>query len=78
MVTGNAPDVTAVWLLTGPGGADTALIFGSTKLTVGPAEVNTKKYNFYLKEQLGKKMNQVKTLQETAGTINENKKKKQR
>ena len=37
MVTGNAPGATAVWLPTGPGGADTALIFGSTKLTVGPA-----------------------------------------
>lgn len=39
MVTGNAPVATAAESLTGPGGADTALIFGSTKVTVGPAWV---------------------------------------
>ena len=42
MVTGNAPGVKAVWSLIGPGGADTALIFGSTKLTVGPVYVSRK------------------------------------
>ena len=36
MATGNAPGVTAGWSLIGPGGADTALIFGSRKDTVWP------------------------------------------
>jgi len=56
MVTGNAPGVTVVCSLMGPGGADTALIFGSTKVIVcPPCDKRKRKRESYKRKNVSRK-----------------------